>query len=168
MPVNSFPTPQENIMNINCKTPMDLPKCQEEKETFVLKHFYGYDSFRDGQLEAIRSIVGCNDTVVLMPTGCGKSAIYTVAAVIMQGLTVVVEPLKFIMEEQAEKLRGKQVPAFYYNSSLTELEMDFVVNTLCRLNLPYVILFTSPECVSKPQCPVSCSMCSKHGMMLEN
>ena len=102
---------------------------------------------RDGQLEAIRFITDGNDTLVLIPTGGGKSVVYTVVAVLMQGLTVVIEPLKFIMEEQAGKLRLKQVPAFYYNSSLTDAEMDFVVNTLCRRDLPYAILFTSPECI---------------------
>ena len=69
------------------------------------------------------------------------------AAVLKKGLTVVIEPLKFIMEEQAEKLRQKQVPAFYYNSSLTETEMEHVANALSRNDLPYAILFTSPECI---------------------
>ena len=69
--------------------------------------------------------------------------IYTVAAVLIQGLSVIIEPLKFIMEEQAEKLRAKQIPAFYYNSSLTDTEMDFVVNALCRRDFPYAILFIS-------------------------
>ena len=51
------------------------------------------------------------------------------------------------MEEQAEKLRAKQIPAFYFNSSLTDTEMDYVVNAICRRDFPYVVLFTSPECI---------------------
>ena len=62
----------------------------------------------------------------------------------MQGLTVVVEPLKCIMEEQAEKLRHKQVPAFFYNSSLSEKEMDFMINLVSRKELTMAILLTSP------------------------
>ena len=131
--------------------PLILPGKQEDKELFLLKQLYGFDSFREGQLEAIHSITDCNDTLVIIPTGGGKSLIYSVAAVIMQGLTVIIEPLKFIMEEQAEKLRAKQIPAFYYNSSLTDTEMDYVVNTLCRQDLPYAVLFTSPECISSPK-----------------
>ena len=118
---------------------------------FLLKQLYGLDSFREGQLEAIRSITDGNDTLVIIPTGGGKSLIYSVAAVIMQGLTIIIEPLKFIMEEQAEKLRAKQIPAFYYNSALTDTEIDYVVNTLCRQDLPYAVLFTSPECISSPK-----------------
>ena len=145
MCVTSSPAPMESVMTK--LRPVELPDNQTEKELFVLKHLYGYEMFRDGQLEAIRSVTDCNDTLVLVPTGGGKSVVYTVAAVIMRGLTVVVEPLKFIMEEQAEKLRSKQVPVFYYNSSLTDQEMDFVANTLCRGDLPYAILFTSPKCL---------------------
>lgn len=84
---------------------------------------------------------------MLIPTGGGKSVTYTVAGILMQGLCVVIEPLKFIMEEQAEKLRAKQIPAFYFNSSLTDTEMDYVVNAICRRDFPYVVLFTSPECI---------------------
>ena len=146
-PVTSFPAPRDSALKITCESPIELPENQDEKEVFVLKKLYEHDSFRDGQLEAIRSILQCNDTLVLIPTGGGKSVIYTVAAVLIQGLSVIIEPLKFIMEEQAEKLRAKQIPAFYYNSSLTDTEMDFVVNALCRRDFPYAILFTSPECI---------------------
>ena len=70
------------------------------------------------------------------------------AAILKQGLTVVIEPLNFIMEEQAEKLRQKEVPAFFfYKLSLSYTEMEFVVNALCRQDLPCAILFTSPECI---------------------
>ena len=65
----------------------------------------------------------------------------------MQGLCVVIELLKFIMEEQAEKLRAKQIPSFYFNSSLIDTEMDYVVNKICRRDFPYVVLFTSSECI---------------------
>ena len=143
-----MPTPEDNVLRSTCETPLILPEKQEEKELFLLKHLYGFDSYREGQLEAIRSITDGCDTLVIIPTGGGKSLIYSVAAVIMQGLTVVIEPLKFIMEEQADKLRAKQIPAFFYNSSLTDTEMDYVVNTLCRQDLPYTVLFTSPECIS--------------------
>ena len=118
--VTSSPAPLESVLTELRACPVELPENKAEQELFVLKHLYGYEIFRDGQLEAIRSITDGNDTLVLIPTGVGKSVVYTVAAVLMQGLTVVIEPLKFIMEEQAEKLRLKKVPAFYYNSSLMQ------------------------------------------------
>ncbi len=51
------------------------------------------------------------------------------------------------MEEQTEKLNEKHVPTFYFNSSLTEVEMDFTINALTNKDTPYAILFTSQECV---------------------
>ena len=69
------------------------------------------------------------------------------AAVLSQGLTMVIEPLKFIMEEQVENLRQKHVLAFFYNSSLTDTEMEYVLNELSWQDLPYVLLFTTPECI---------------------
>ena len=126
---------------------MQQNKNNLSRELFLLKELYGYESFRAGQLEAIQSIMQGKDTLTVIPTGGGKSVLYTLAAILNEGLTVVVEPLKFIMEEQVEKLRQKHIPAFYYNSSLTNTEMEFVINTLCRQELQYVMLFTSPECI---------------------
>ena len=120
---------------------------QENRELSLLKYLYRYDSFRSGQLEAIQSILQGKDTLTLIPTGGGKSVVYTLPAILNQGLSIVFEPLKFIMEEQCEKLRQKQIPAFFYNSSLTDKEMEFVINSLCRQDLPQAILFTSPECI---------------------
>ena len=117
------------------------------RELSLLKYLYGYNSFRDGQLEAIQSILQGKDTLTLIPTGGGKSVVYTLPEVLKQGLTIVIEPLKFIMEEQANKLREKQISSFFYNSSLTDREMDYVINCLSRLDLTQVILFTSPECI---------------------
>ena len=74
---------------------------------------YGYNSFRDGQLEAIQSILQGKDTLTLIPTGGGKSVVYTLPVVLKQGLTIVIEPLKFIMEEQANKLREKKSHPFF-------------------------------------------------------
>ena len=56
--------------------PVELPEKKAEQELFVLKHLYRYEMFRDGQLEAIRSITDGNDTLALIPTGCGESVVY--------------------------------------------------------------------------------------------
>lgn len=113
----------------------------------VLKTIFGYESFREGQQEAIQAIVEGKDCVVLMPMGGGKSLIFTIAAILMQGLTIVIQPLKFLMEEQMAALREKGVSAFFFNSSLTDTEMDFVIHSLTRFRSQYVMLFTSPECI---------------------
>ena len=120
---------------------------KEEEPLHVLKKIFGHDSFREGQEEAIQNITEGKDCVILMPTGGGKSLIFTIAAILKQGLTVIIEPLKFLMEEQVAILREKGVSAFYFNSSLTDNEMDFVIHSLTRFKSQYVMLFTSPECI---------------------
>ena len=122
-------------------------RIKKNKELYLLEQLYGYQSFRPGQLEAIQSIMKQKDTLIKIPTGGGKSVIYTVAAVLSQGLTVVIEPLKFIMEEQVEMLCQKYDLAFFYNSSLADTGMEYVLNELSRQDFPYVLLFTSPECI---------------------
>ena len=120
---------------------------KEDEPLHVMKTVFGYDSFREGQQQAIQAIVEGKDCVILMPTGGGKSLIFTIASIIKQGLTVIIEPLKFLMEEQVAALREKGVSAFYFNSSLTDTEMDFVVHSLTQFRSQYVMLFTSPECI---------------------
>ena len=115
-----------------------------------LKRFLA-DLFRPGQMEAICSNLDGNDTLILIPTGGGKSLIYIIPAIIKRGLSIIIEPLKFIMEEQTDKLRRKHVPAFYFSSSLTEVEMEFTINSLSAKDVPYAILFTSPGCVMSPR-----------------
>ncbi len=106
-----------NVIPLEMQSPkpedcLKLDNIDRDIEEYVLKTVFGYESFRPGQMEAISSILRGDDTLALIPTGGGKSVIYTVPAIIQQGLTVVIEPLKFIMEEQTEKLREKHVPAF--------------------------------------------------------
>lgn len=97
--------------------------------------------------EYIQNITEGKDCVILMSTGGGKSLIFTMAAILKQGLTVIREPLKFLMEEQVATLREKGVSAFHFNSSLADAEMDFVIHSLTRFKSQYVMLFTSPECI---------------------
>ncbi len=106
MPTTALPTPLLQHVQGSTRS-INLPLNQDNRELYLLKKLYGYDSFRVGQLEAIQSILQDKDTLVLIPTGGGKSLIYTMAAVLKQGLSIIIEPLKFIMEEQAEKLRGR-------------------------------------------------------------
>ena len=143
----SFPAPTDSIIENTCKNPIQLPSNLKDKEQFILKKIYGFDKFKEGQLEAISSITQGKDTLVLIPTGGVEKVLPTLLLEFSYKVCVVIEPLKFIMEEQAEKLRAKQIPAFYFNSSLTDTEMDYVVNAICRRDFPYVVLFSSPVCI---------------------
>lgn len=70
----------------------------------LLKLTYGYDSFRDGQLEAIKMVLAGESTMVVLPTGAGKSLCYQLPAVILPGVTLVVSPLIALMIDQLKQL----------------------------------------------------------------
>ena len=88
----------------------------------LLKRFFGYESFRPLQEEAMHEALSGNDTFVLMPTGGGKSLCYQLPALAKGGLTIVVSPLIALMKDQVDALEEVGVSATYLNSSLSAAE----------------------------------------------
>src|SRR4051812_17560073 len=85
----------------------------------------GFDALRPGQLEAIRSVVAGRDTLCVMSTGSGKSAIYQLAGMLLDGPTVVVSPLISLQQDQMEAVEGTEGgAAATINSTLTEHQRD--------------------------------------------
>lgn len=85
----------------------------------VLRTYFGYPDFRPGQADAIRSILTGRDSLVVMPTGGGKSICYQVPALLLPGLTLVVSPLIALMLDQVSALEARAIPAALINSTLT-------------------------------------------------
>ena len=111
------------------------------KET--LKTYFGYDSFRPNQLEAISQVMQGNDCLVLMPTGGGKSICYQVPAIAMPGTAIVVSPLISLMHDQVQTLRENGIDAAALNSS-NDLTDDTIIRRKC-LSGDLKLLYISPE-----------------------
>ena len=84
----------------------------------LLRQYFGHTAFRAGQNEVIRSILGCRDTFVVMPTGGGKSLCYQIPALMMDGTALVISPLIALMHDQVRTLERAGIPACFINSSL--------------------------------------------------
>lgn len=83
----------------------------------IAKKVFGFDTFRPLQLDIIKSVFSGKDSLVVMPTGGGKSLCYQIPALVFEGLTIVVSPLISLMEDQVSQLRELGVPAVCLNSS---------------------------------------------------
>lgn len=114
----------------------------------ALKKYFGYDAFRPMQSDVIATVYAGKDTVVLMPTGGGKSICYQIPAVTMPGLTLVVSPLIALMKDQVEGLRGNGVPAAYINSSLGISEARALEHE--AIDGALKLLYVSPEKLVSP------------------
>ena len=109
----------------------------------ILKKYFGYDTFREHQLEVIQKITAGKDAFVLMPTGVGKSICYQIPSIIRRGVGVVISPLIALMQDQVEALRQNGVPAEFLNSSLPQIEVQRVEKRV--LSGRAEILYVAPE-----------------------
>ena len=88
----------------------------------ALRERFGHEAFRPGQESVIRAVLAGQDALVVLPTGAGKSLMYQLPAVLMDGITVVVSPLIALMKDQTDKLEEAGVDALTINSGLRQSE----------------------------------------------
>ncbi len=109
----------------------------------VLERYWGYTEFRPLQLEAMSAVLDVRDSIVVLPTGGGKSLCFQAPALVRPGLGVVVSPLLSLMKDQVDTLVGNGVPAALYNSTLGSDEKAAVLAGLREHR--YRLLYVSPE-----------------------
>lgn len=111
--------------------------------TELLQRRFGLPGFRPGQEEIVRAVVTGNDTLVVMPTGAGKSLCFQVPALALGGTTLVVSPLIALMKDQVDGLRARGIRAECLNSTLSDEERQRVVSALLRGDVE--LLYVAPE-----------------------
>jgi ATP-dependent DNA helicase RecQ len=114
------------------------------KDIYQLLHqYFGYKEFRSGQEKALKSIINKENTVVVLPTGGGKSLIYQLSALALEGITIVISPLISLMKDQVDSLNELNIPATYINSSLSLVESE---KRLAGIrNNEYKLIYIAPE-----------------------
>ena len=112
----------------------------------ILTKYWGYTTFRPMQEEIIESAATGNDTLVLMPTGGGKTLTFQVPAMSKEGICLVITPLIALMKDQCESLKKKQIKALAIHAGLTRDEIDIALNNAIFGDFKF--LYCSPERVN--------------------
>jgi len=109
----------------------------------ALQRYWGYGSFRPLQREAMEAILAGRDSIVVLPTGGGKSLCFQAPALVREGLAVVVSPLISLMKDQVDTLIGNGVPAAFLNSTLSSDQRRTVTEGV--RDGRFRLLYVSPE-----------------------
>ena len=109
----------------------------------ILKTYFGYDTFREGQENIVNAILSGKDVLAVMPTGAGKSICYQVPALMLPGITLVISPLISLMQDQVKSLNEAGVHAAFINSALTETQISKALYLAAQGR--YKIIYVAPE-----------------------
>jgi len=114
----------------------------------LLKKYFNYDDFRENQKKVIKNIIETSDnSLVIMPTGGGKSILYTIPALLFKGVTVIVSPLIALMQDQVLNLKSRGINAEYISHDTNNFEFikENIKNTDDNSENRIKIIFVSPE-----------------------
>ena len=117
--------------------------CNKKDIHKILKENWGYDEFRPMQSSIIETVVGGRDTIVLMPTGGGKSITFQVPALALEGVTIVISPLIALMQDQVGALKQRGINAVAVNSSMSYQQMDAALDNCVYGDVK--LLYLAPE-----------------------
>lgn len=115
----------------------------------VLKKYFGYDSFREGQEMLVDALLNGQDVLGIMPTGAGKSLCYQIPALLLSGITLVVSPLISLMKDQVSTLNQAGIHAAFLNSSLSAAQYRKALGF--AMEGRYKIIYVAPERLLTPE-----------------
>ncbi|MDQ6677219.1 MAG: DEAD/DEAH box helicase, partial [Acidobacteriota bacterium] len=125
-------------------------KISRRRVSSTAKETFGYEALRPGQQEAIDSILSGRDTIAILPTGAGKSAIYQIPAVLLDGPTVVISPLIALQKDQVDSLQTHDAGgAALVNSQTRSGDKKDTLSELEHGELEFI--FVTPEQLAKPE-----------------
>lgn len=114
-----------------------------ERSRDILKHHWGYETFRPLQEEIVDAIIYGHDTLAILPTGGGKTISFQVPGLALDGITIVVSPLIALMQDQVEQLQKRNIKAAYITSSMNYREIDITLDNARFGEMKF--LYVSPE-----------------------
>lgn len=120
----------------------------QQLKTETLRHFWGFSAFRPDQEAVIDAVIEGKDTLVLLPTGGGKSLCYQLPALLLEGTCIVISPLLSLMKDQVSQLKNRGIEAEYISSELDEIDTELIYNN-CRDEVTK-LLYVSPERLLDP------------------
>ncbi len=126
-----------------------VPQVGVKELTRKLRDHFGFRHFRPGQEQAVQAAMEGRDTVVVMPTGSGKSICFQLPALALEGTTVVVSPLIALMKDQADALIEKGIKVVAVNSTLSAREEREAIEAILAGHFEFV--YTTPERLSDPE-----------------
>src|SRR5271165_6296988 len=109
----------------------------------ALRRHFGLSAFRTGQADVISSVLAGRNTVVVMPTGAGKSLCYQLPAVLLDGVTVVVSPLIALMKDQVDALAARGISATLINSTISIAEQHHRIRRM--RDGEFKLVYIAPE-----------------------
>lgn len=115
----------------------------------ILKKYFGYENFRNGQKPLIDAILEGRDALGIMPTGAGKSMCFQIPAAALDGITLVISPLISLMKDQVSALNQAGIRAAYLNSSLTPGQYNKAL--ALASGGEYKIIYVAPERLESPE-----------------
>ena len=112
--------------------PVAAPPPDADAIAVALREHFGFDALREGQADALAPVLEGRDTLVVMPTGAGKSLIYQLGALLREGVTVVISPLIALMKDQVDGLAARGLPVVAINSSQGVVEQRAALDAVAR------------------------------------